>query len=211
MSGTHLNDIIPPEAWEVELTWRKRGILGARRDADVQLVKTAIVQLDSWDMKTDPSRETVKNSQQTVVDSSQDILKIMFVSPRDTGADFSQDGVVEIITDPPQDDGPMHGTLTENPHNEETRAYSNKILEDELQWRRRSWQGVFPEEIWAQLKDPNINITTDDFVGKVGNRESDDIQTDTWERGGKEISQLPGETRQKPRLEIQLCRRFLKE
>lgn len=30
---THLNDIIPPEAWEVELTWRERGILETQRDA----------------------------------------------------------------------------------------------------------------------------------------------------------------------------------
>lgn len=85
------------------------------------------------------------------MDSSQDVLKIMFVCPRDTGVDFSQDGVVEVITNPPQDDGPRHGTPADKPHKEETSAYSDKVLGDELQRRRRSWQGVLPEETWAQL------------------------------------------------------------
>lgn len=81
MLGTNLNDIIPPEAWEVELTWREKGTLENQRDADMQLVKTATGQLGSRDMKTGSSREAITNFQQTVMDSSQDVLKIMFVPP----------------------------------------------------------------------------------------------------------------------------------
>lgn len=78
--------------------------------------------------------------------------------------------MVEVIDDT------RHGTPADKPHKEETSAYSDKVIDDELQRRRRSWQGVLPEETWAQLTNPIINITTDDFVG---NRESDDIQ-EAW-------------------------------
>lgn len=194
--GTHLNDTIPPEAWEVELTWRERGILKARRDAYIQLARTAAVRPDSQDTKTDPpqnkvvlsnfSRDTTTDSswktpmdsQATVTDSSQDVIKNLVGY---TEADSSQYGVKALTTDPFQDEDPIHGIPADSFYKEETKAYSDKALDDELQWRRRSWQGVLPEETWAQLTDPAIDITADDFVDKVGHRESDDIQADAWE------------------------------
>lgn len=185
--GTHLNDMIPPEAWEVELTWRERGILKTRRDAYMQSVKTAVVRPDPQATETDPqnkvallnlSRETATDSQATITDSSQGVLKTLV---NYTEADSSQYRVEALITDLFQDEDPLHGIPADSFYKEETKAYSDEALDDELQWRRRSWQGVLPEETWAQLTDPAIDITTDDFVDKVGHRESDDIQADAWE------------------------------
>lgn len=194
--GTHLNDTIPPEAWEVELAWRERGILKTRRDTYMQLVKTAAVRPDSQDTKPDPpenkvalldllrdtttdsSRETATDSQTTVTDSSQGVLKTLADYAK---ADSSQYGVEVLVAGPSQDEDSIHGIPPDNFYKEETKAYSDKALDDELQWRRQSWQWVLPEETWAQLTDPAIDITTDDFVDKVGHRESDDIQVDAWE------------------------------
>lgn len=184
--GSDPNDMIPREAWEVELVWRERG---HRRDAYKQSIITAAALPDSpQDTVTDSSQDTVISSpQDTVIDPSQDEAAVLLDSLRNTATDSSRDEVAVPMDsedrniDPFGEDDVMHDLPVNHFYKDETSAYSDEILDKELQWRRRSWQGVLPEETWAELTDPAIDITTDDFLNKVGECERHDIQTDAWE------------------------------
>lgn len=176
--GSDPNDMIPWEAWEVELVWRERG---HRRDAYRQSIITAAALPDS------PQETVTDSSQDTVTDSSQDKVAVPSDSLRNTVTDSSRDEVAAPLdsedtnTDPFGDDDIMHDLPVNHFYKDETNAYPDEILDKELQWRRRSWQGVLPEETWTELTDPAIDITTDDFLNKVGECERHDIQTDAWE------------------------------
>lgn len=184
--GSDPNDIIPREAWEVELVWRERG---HRRDAYRQSIRTVAAPPDSpQDTVTDSSQDTVIDSSlDTVTNPSQDELAASPDPLRNTATNSSRDEVAapmdseDTNTDPFGEDDTIHDIPANHFYKDETSAYPDEILDRELQWRRRSWQGVLPEETWAELTDPAIDITTDDFLNKVGEYERHDIQIDAWE------------------------------